>query len=289
MQPIVKYNITDAAISTMESEYLPLTIAGVSDTVGLATVHAARMEVKNTRVEVEKRRKELKADAIAWGKAVDTEANRIKAKLQPIEDHLKAEEDRVKAEKDRIKRERERREQERVQARVDAFLALEVHIPFAEAAELTEEEYLSKLDEAKSEFEAEQARREEEEQRRKEKEAEDQKRFKEERARLAAEQKRLDDERKVLEAERQRLREATPEPPTEPEAVDTLPESDANMTAHWGTDTHRLNAYADSLLDVRKPELDSDEARAVLTAAEKKLKTLTRYIIKQAAALTAAP
>jgi hypothetical protein len=102
---ITKFNLPDAAIAQMADEYLPLKIAGVTDAAGFKAVHEARMIVKSKRVEVEKVRKELKADALEYGRKVDAEAKRIASMLEPIESHLTAEEDAYQAEKDRIKNE----------------------------------------------------------------------------------------------------------------------------------------------------------------------------------------
>jgi myosin heavy subunit len=100
---IAKFNIPDTAIAKMTGEYLPLKIADANDAAGYKAVHEARMVVKSKRVEVEKVRKELKADALEYGRKVDAEAKRITAMLQPIEDHLTAEEEAYFAEKERIK------------------------------------------------------------------------------------------------------------------------------------------------------------------------------------------
>ena len=81
-------DITDAAIAEMSTLYMGLAITDLEDKEQFDAVHSARMVVKGKRVEVEKKRKELKADAIAWGKKVDTEAKRIFGKLEPIETHL---------------------------------------------------------------------------------------------------------------------------------------------------------------------------------------------------------
>lgn len=69
---IVEYNVTDAAIAEMQSRFMALTVKGLDDNKGLAEVHKARMVVKGKRIEVEKRRKELKADALDWSKKVDS-------------------------------------------------------------------------------------------------------------------------------------------------------------------------------------------------------------------------
>jgi len=58
--------------------------------------------VRGKRIEVEKKRVELKADALAWGKKVQSEANRIFALIEPIENHLMSEEKKAEIEKQRI-------------------------------------------------------------------------------------------------------------------------------------------------------------------------------------------
>ena len=70
--------------------------------------------MKGKRVEVEKKRKELKADALEWGRKVDTEAKRIFGLLEPIETHLQTEENRVAQEKERIRQEKIEKEKARV-------------------------------------------------------------------------------------------------------------------------------------------------------------------------------
>ncbi|MEN6507132.1 MAG: hypothetical protein ABFD92_21560 [Planctomycetaceae bacterium] len=100
---LARFSASDSAIAEMSAAYLPLTIRDVNDTAGYKAVHAARMVVKNKRVEVEKLRKELKADALEYGRRVDAEAKRITSLLEPIESHLSQEEEAYEAEKERIK------------------------------------------------------------------------------------------------------------------------------------------------------------------------------------------
>ena len=103
---VVEYDITEAAIAEMSAMYMPLVITDLDDKEQFDAVHNARMVVKGKRIEVDKRRKELKADAIAWGKKVQEKANSIFALLEPLESHLKSEEDKVAQEKQRIEDER---------------------------------------------------------------------------------------------------------------------------------------------------------------------------------------
>ena len=118
-----EYNVPDAAIAKYRQDYLSLTVKGVEDKEGYDLCHAARMEVKGKRVEVEKTRKKLKEDALEYGRAVDKEAKRITALLAPIEEHLLAQEKIVDDEKARIKAEAEAKEAARIQARIDKLFA----------------------------------------------------------------------------------------------------------------------------------------------------------------------
>jgi hypothetical protein len=91
-----------------------LKVKGLDDADGFKAVHSARIVVKGLRVDVEKRRKELKADALSWGKKVDSEAKRIFSKIEPIETHLTNEEEKITKEKERIAAEKAKREECRV-------------------------------------------------------------------------------------------------------------------------------------------------------------------------------
>jgi hypothetical protein len=111
--------VTNEAIAELSKKYMPLKINGLEDKKGYEAVHAARMDVVKRRTAVEKKRKELKADALKFGQAVDAEAKRITALLHPIENHLESEESAIVQEKARIAAEKERLEQERIQGRVN--------------------------------------------------------------------------------------------------------------------------------------------------------------------------
>lgn len=120
---LARFSPSDAAIAAMASEYMPLFVNGIKDADGLARVHEARMVVKAHRVAVEKMRVELKADALAYGRAVDGEAKRLAALLEPIETHLSEEENMVAEEKARIEQEAEDAKRAALQIRLDAFAA----------------------------------------------------------------------------------------------------------------------------------------------------------------------
>lgn len=111
--------VADVVIAKMAEDYLPLKINGIDDKEGFKKVHAARMIVKDSRIKVEKKRRELKEDALRYGQAIDKEANRIKALIAPVEEHLDAEERAVDDALEAIKQEADRKKAEHIQKRIE--------------------------------------------------------------------------------------------------------------------------------------------------------------------------
>ena len=105
-------NIVDQAIATLREELTPLVIDGVKDKTGYESVRLGIGKVRGYRVKIEERRKELKAPALEYGKAVDAEAKRITSELSEIEDGLSDKKKVIDDEKERVKLE----EQERLDA-----------------------------------------------------------------------------------------------------------------------------------------------------------------------------
>jgi hypothetical protein len=110
IKELVKYSVTDEALAQYRKEFLPLTIKGLDDVEGYEAVHEARLFIKGERVNVEKKRVELKASALEYGRAVDAEAKRITVAIEEVENHLIAEQKRIDDDKARIKFEKEQRE-----------------------------------------------------------------------------------------------------------------------------------------------------------------------------------
>ncbi|GAB3278157.1 hypothetical protein GCM10027347_52370 [Larkinella harenae] len=134
------FPIADDQISKYYDDFMSLHIAGVDDRAGFNQVHDARMVIKNSRINVENRRKELVEESVAYQKKVNGEANRIKRLLEPIEQHLQEQEDAYKAEKERIRIEAERQKQIRLNNRMMRMLSLEMeHSPTSDHWFLGEE------------------------------------------------------------------------------------------------------------------------------------------------------
>lgn len=69
-----------------------IVVTDESQTDLMGKARAARLELKNLRVEAEKTRKQLKDQSLREGKAIDGMANIIKALIVPIEEHLEKQE-----------------------------------------------------------------------------------------------------------------------------------------------------------------------------------------------------
>lgn len=225
MNELIKFPVADAAISELSAKFMPLKVADANDQQGLVAVHEARMTVKNLRVAVEKTRKELKADALAYGNKVDAEAKRLTALLTPIESHLEEQEAIVAREKERKRLEEEARKQAALQARMDALDACFTFANATQVAGMSDDEFAVLLGNAqqarakkladdaaaaaarKAEEERIAAERAELAKQKAEQEAEAARVRKEQEEKAAAERAELDKARKAQEAELKRQRD----------------------------------------------------------------------------------
>lgn len=109
--PLVKYSATEAGLLALKAE-LAGKVYDLKTTKGDQAARADRLRCVTLRTTLEKRRKDFKAPALAYGKLIDTEAARITAEIEaleaPIDAQIKADEQRRAAEKE----ERERLERE---------------------------------------------------------------------------------------------------------------------------------------------------------------------------------
>ncbi len=194
IEPIT-YPVLADKINELAAEYMPLRIDGLEDKKGLKAVHDARMAVKNLRVNVDKRRKELKAASLEYGRQVDSAAKSLTDLLEPIEDHLQAEEDAVEQEKARIAKEAAEAARIKLQNRLSAMLAYGREITVSAAEQMSDDRFAEELERAKIEHDLKLRAEQEAAERRKAEEAA-----------LAAERAELDRLRKEQEAEAARIR-----------------------------------------------------------------------------------
>lgn len=112
---VIVFPVTDQAIAAL-GEKLKGIVVPFGDKAAYKTLSSAIAEVRTVRTDVEKKRVELKADALEFGKKVDSEAKRITALLVAIENPLKEQKEKIDAEDARIKAEKEAAERERIEA-----------------------------------------------------------------------------------------------------------------------------------------------------------------------------
>lgn len=107
---LVTYNVSEQVIAELQSKANILEIKSIDDRENYNLVDSTRKEAKRLKIEIENRRKELKADALAFGRLVDSEAARFSKPLEEIEDILTAKQKKIDDEKARIKLEKEQLE-----------------------------------------------------------------------------------------------------------------------------------------------------------------------------------
>lgn len=121
-----EFNITEAAIAEMEATLLAIKVADENDKLGYEHAREQRLMVKEIRVSVEKKRKELKEGALRYGQIIDGYARGIREKLEIIESHLQTQEDIVgqfKKRQEMARLEAERLEREAKQREIEAEAA----------------------------------------------------------------------------------------------------------------------------------------------------------------------
>jgi len=127
--PAVVFSVTDAGIAELEAKHKGLVVAH-GDKKGYLALTQAIAEVRTARTDVEKRRKELKQDALDYGRLVDSTAKAITERLEAIETPLKQNKDLIDAENERIRKEKEEAERLRI-AGIQSLIAAIANAPAA--------------------------------------------------------------------------------------------------------------------------------------------------------------
>jgi len=298
--PLVTYDVTDAIIAETRERCNGLT---VDTPVAYEETRQAIASLRDTRVAIEKRRVILKADALAYGRTVDSEAKRLTLLLEAIEDPLKVmkavvddEKARVKAEADAAKlrayeaeiqanlaaQEAERKAK---QAEEDARRAEERAALDAERATLAEERRRIDAREAEAKAIADAARKVEQDKLDAERAAfAEVKRLEENRQRT--EQEHVEAERRVVEKmrqdaeraefERQAVARAEAEAVKKAEAEQLAKAQRAADIAALAPDVEKLRAFAASIRAVVAPKPKSKAAKERIADAVTGLELIAR-------------
>ena len=263
-EALATFSPTDAGIAALGLKAKGIQIAGIEDRASYDECHAVRMEVKGVRVQVEKTRKELKADALKYGRAVDAEAKRITGALLEIEEPLHDQQKRVDAEIAAIKNAAAIAEREAAEAAERARLEAEAAERAAEAAKLAEERKALEAERA-----AAQAERDKLDAERRE--------LEQAKAVEAAKAQAIADERERVERERsaaaiQAAKEAEAAARRGTEAAELKAKQDAARP-----DAEKVRAYAQALRMVELPGINDDlldQIEEPFTHCQRQLRTI---------------
>ncbi len=261
-----QYTVTDAEIAKLNDKYMSLKINGQEDVKGYRVVRSARMEIKGKRIDVEKKRKELKEESLKFGKAVDGEAKRITALLLPIETHLTEQEKTIDDEKARIKREAAEKEQKRIQGRIQGlfdtgmafngtgYVYQDIIISPEQVNTMTDDEYHAKVNDVAEAKRVEASKL-----------AEIERKKKEEEVRLAKQKAEQEAEQKRLEAENERIKKAQEKKEAELKAERDKLEAEKEAVEKVKQDAIDKKKHQE---EIEKTKKEAEE-KAVIEAKEK--------------------
>lgn len=119
-----------------------ITVTNIEQVEEMQQARAARLKLKEIRVDADKLRKELKAESLLKGKAIDGMGNIIKFLIVPIEEHLQKQEDFIKNEKAKIR-------EALVQERTEKLTALDVDTTFYNLGDMPTEAFDNLLETSK--------------------------------------------------------------------------------------------------------------------------------------------
>lgn len=101
---LVRYSRTEAALAQLRRQYQGA-VFDLTTTKGNQAARAARLALVTLRTDLERKRKELKAPALEFGKLIDSEAKRLTEEIEtlerPIDAQIKADEARRQAEREK--------------------------------------------------------------------------------------------------------------------------------------------------------------------------------------------
>lgn len=271
---LVRYHVTPEDIAKTTAEYGALS---ADTTPGYELVRKAIAYCRTTRVQIEKRRKQLKASFLEGGRRVDSGARSLVELIEPIENALQAKKDAADEEKDRIKREAAEAERRALEEKIRLEREAE------EARHTAEREAREAA--ARAEREAEERRLAEERARLEAQAAElaELKRQQEESARIeglriAAERQRLADEQAAAQRERDQARAAEEaraaaakkaEDERQAEAQRVRDEAAAAERAHLDAERAELERQQRELAEAKAKAEREEAARQAKIQAEK--------------------
>ncbi len=251
-----------------------LKVTDESQITEMTEARKARLALKDIRVNLEKKRKELKEESLRKGKAIDGMANILKFLIEPIEEYLEKQEKFVEI------RETERKAKLEAERKI-ALEQLGVDTAFYDLKEMpqaTFDQLVAQAEESKrlkdeAEKRAEQERLDREKKEAEEREAQkiENERLKKEAEAREAELKKEREEKAKLEREAKEKAEAEAKEKARIEAEKKVEEKrlkDEEKRKAKMSDTDKVKSIIDTLKAIRFPEVKSEDAKALVDELE---------------------
>ena len=86
------YGVPFTEAGKLIEQGLAIEVTSEEDTENMALARKTRLELRTKRIAIEKKHDELKADSLAYGKAVDLVQRVALEQIKPVEEHLKLQE-----------------------------------------------------------------------------------------------------------------------------------------------------------------------------------------------------
>lgn len=303
---LVTYGVTNEEIENKKAAFAAIEF---TNSKGYEEGRKAIRELVGLRSAIEDRRKELKKESLEFGRFVDSEAKRWTLLIESIEEPLKLKKAVIDEEKDRIRREKEAAEKARIEAeeraKREAEEARQKAIRDEEEKRLAEERKRLEVEAARLAEErrqAEEAVRVERERlaaERAKMEAEQKAEKERQEVIRRAEEEKLDEARRAIESERRRVNaerqaqeraeferqtrikaEQEAKAKAEREAREAeerriaeaeRKEADRKRMEALRPDLDKVAAFADLIAAIQPPSVGSEQSRAVVELAMKRL------------------
>jgi hypothetical protein len=230
-----------------------LKIESIDDVESIRQVSTIRKTLKAQRVSIEKEGKSMRDPLTAISKHISAKEKELVSIIEPTERELMAQEKWVEDEKEKIRLEAERKEQERIQARVNQLAAYGFTIDINQIQTLSDEDFQSVLDDAKIEFDKEQAAK-----------AEAERLAKEEAEKLQREREELEQLRKEHDEREAKLKSEADKIETEKRAIEEAKERAAAAKKR----EEELNKAREEAAEQARLQAIEDQKAAVARKAE---------------------
>lgn len=119
-----KYDEILPKVQELKDLFMNLEIKSIDDKDGYAKVKEGLKYMITKRNEIESKRKELKADSLKFGKAVDDRAKEIQDMIAPIEDYLRTQKDFIDGQLRAIKEKEEAEYRNKIAKRIERLLVM---------------------------------------------------------------------------------------------------------------------------------------------------------------------